>query len=44
LGTGSSGATRSHNASGTSSRAMGPRCSWPSHASTVPSTLKPYFC
>jgi hypothetical protein len=27
LGTGSSGATRSHNASGTSSRAMGPKCS-----------------
>jgi hypothetical protein len=44
LGTGSSGATLSHSASGTSSRAMGPRCSWPAYSSTVPSTLKPYFC
>lgn len=40
LGTGSSGAIRSHSASGTRSRAMRPRCSWPAH----PSTLKPDFC
>ena len=44
LGTGRSGATRSHNASGTSSRAMGPRCSWSAQSSTLPSTFKPYFC
>lgn len=44
LGAGSRGATRSHSASGTSSRAMGPRCSWPSHPSTLTSTFKPYFC
>ena len=44
LGTGSSGATRSHSASGTSSRTMGPRCSWSAPLSTLPSTFKPYFC
>jgi hypothetical protein len=44
LGTGSSGATRSHSASGTRSRAIGPKCSWPAHPSTLPSALKPYFC
>jgi len=44
LGTGSSGATRSHSPSGTSSRAMGLRCSWSARSSTLPSTFKPYFC
>jgi hypothetical protein len=44
LGTGRSGATRSHSASGTSSRAMSPRCSWSAQSSTLPSTFKPYFC
>jgi len=44
LGAGSRGATCSHSASGTSSRAMGPRCSWSAHSSTLSSTLKPYFC
>jgi hypothetical protein len=44
LGTGSSGATRSHCASGTRSRAMGHRCSRPAHPSTLPFALKPDFC
>ena len=44
LETGSSGATRSHSASGTSSRTMAPWCSWSAPSSTVASTLKPYFC
>jgi hypothetical protein len=44
LGVGSRGATRSHSASGTSSRAMAPRCAWPVYPSTLSSTLKPYFC
>lgn len=44
LATGSSGATRSHKASGTSSRTMRSTCSWPAHSSTPLSTLKPYFC
>jgi len=44
LGTGSKGATRSHNASGTSSRAMVPWCSWPAHPSTLLFAFKPYFC
>jgi hypothetical protein len=43
-GTGRSGASRSHSASGTSSRAMNPRCSWSAPSSTLPSTFKPYFC
>lgn len=42
LGTGSSGATRSHSASGTRSRAMVPRCSWAGHPATLP--FKPDFC
>jgi hypothetical protein len=42
LGTGSSGATRSHSASGTRSRAMEPRCSWADPPSTLP--FKPDFC
>ena len=44
LGTGSSGATRSHSASGRSSRPMRHKCSWSAHPSTLPSTFKPYFC
>ncbi len=44
LGTGSSGATRSHSAFGTSSRTMLPRCSWSARSPTGASTLKPYFC
>jgi len=44
LGTGSSGATRSHSASGTSSRAMRPMCARSAQSSTLPSTFKPYFC
>jgi hypothetical protein len=42
LGTGSSGATRSHNASGTRAWAMEPRCSWAWLPYTLP--FKPYFC
>ncbi|SEK56510.1 hypothetical protein SAMN05444354_101896 [Stigmatella aurantiaca] len=42
LGAGSSGATRSHSASGTRSRAMEPRCSWARLPSTLP--FKPDFC
>jgi len=42
LGTGSSGATRSHSASGTRSRAIGLRCSWAGRPATLP--FKPYFC
>jgi hypothetical protein len=44
LGTGSSGAIRSHSASGTSSRTMGPRCSSCTRLPTGASSLKPYFC
>lgn len=44
LGTGNSGATRSHSASGTSSRAMSTKCSWSALSSTLPFTFKPYFC
>ena len=44
LGTGISGATRSHSASGTSSRAMLHGCSRPLRSSTLQSAFKPYFC
>jgi hypothetical protein len=44
LDLGRSGATRSHIASGTSSRAMSPMCSWSARPSTLSSTFKPYFC
>jgi len=44
LGTGSSGATRSHSASGTRSRIMLPKCSWSARSPTGASTHKPYFC
>jgi hypothetical protein len=44
LGTGSRGATRSHSASGTSSRAMNPMCARSAPSSTLPSGFKPYFC
>ena len=42
LATGSSGATRSHSASGTRSRAMGPRWSWSGDPASLP--FKPDFC
>lgn len=44
MGAGSRGTTRSHSASGTSSRAMGLWCSWSGYPATLPSTLKPDFC
>jgi hypothetical protein len=44
LGTGRSGATRSHSASGTSSRTMVPKCSQAARSPTGLSTFKPYFC